>query len=380
MRTYAPPTPDGRATASPLDGRRIVLVHDYLLVMRGAERTFAAMADVWPDATVATLLHDPEAVNGRFAGRELRTSFLQRSGARQRHFRALLPVLPLAAERLRVSDFDVVVSSSSAFAHGVRAREGGVHVCYCHSPFRYAWFERDAGLREAPAPLRPALAATLTYARQWTARAADRVTHFLCNSRITQRRIWNAWHRQAHVLHPPVDVERFHSRPPEDFLLVVGEVTGHKRTQVALEAARLARLPIVVVGDGPDLRALRERYAPTATFAGRLDDADLAELYSRALAVVVPNVEEFGIVAVEAQAAGRPVVAVGAGGVKETVIHGYTGLLVDKGSPAALAAALRQVPNMGFDPDAIVRHAQRFSRERFQDHLLKYVEAAVAGA
>jgi glycosyltransferase involved in cell wall biosynthesis len=346
--------------------------------MRGAERTFAAMAGVWPDAPIATLLLDAPAVAEQFGDRDVRTSFLQRTGATQRHFRALLPVLPLAAERLPVRDFDVIVSSSSAFAHGVRPRPGAVHVCYCHTPLRYAWFERDRGLREVPAPLRPALAATLSLTRRWTTRAAGRVTHFLANSRLTQQRIREAWGRDSEVLHPPVDVERFHVAEPEDYVLVVGEVTAHKRTEVALEAAGRAGVRAVVVGDGPELPRLRERYDGAATFAGRVGDAELADLYARARALVVANVEEFGIAAVEAMAAGRPVVAVAEGGVLETVVDGETGLLVDDPSPAGLAAALRRIDDAGFDPAHIAQHARSFSREVFQARLREHVERAVA--
>jgi glycosyltransferase involved in cell wall biosynthesis len=365
--------------AVPLGGRSVVLVHDYLLVMRGAERTFDAMAELWPEAPIATLLYDSSAFGDRFAGRDVRTSFLQASRARQRNFRALLPLCSMAAERLPVSDFDVVVSSSSAFAHGVRPGPEAMQISYCHSPFRYAWFERDRGRRSAPLPLRPALSAMLSHCRTWTTEAAERVTHFVANSRLTQQRIREAWGRDSEIIHPPVDVDRFHSREPEDFLLLVGEITTHKRRDLALEAARLARMPIVVVGDGPDLQRLRARYGDMATFTGRLDDRDLAELYSRAAALVVPNVEEFGIVAVEAMAAGRPVVAVNAGGTQETVVHGETGLLVDEQTPEAFAAALRELPTAGFDCAAIARHAQRFSRQRFQREMNEYVEAAVKG-
>jgi glycosyltransferase involved in cell wall biosynthesis len=370
--------PLGRTPArSPLAGHSVLLAHDYLLVMRGAERTFLAMADLFGDAAIATLLHDEEAFAGAFGDREVRTSFLRATGVRQRNFRALLPILPLAAERLAGEEFDVVISSSSAFAHGVRARPGGVHVCYCHSPFRYAYFERDRGLAEAPFPLRPGLAVALGLTRRWTTRAAARVTHFVANSRLTQRRIKEAWGRHADIVHPPVDVERFYSKEPEDFLLLVGELTRHKRPDVALEAARLARMPIVVVGDGPEMQRLSARYGDMATFAGRLEDMDLTELYARAMAFVVPNVEEFGIAAVEAQAAGRPVIAINGGGVQETVVHGETGLLVNDESPEGLAAAFRRLPGMGFDCDHIQSWAQRFSRERFQRELLAYVEAAV---
>src|SRR5215207_2150746 len=310
---------------------QVGLVHDYLLVMRGAERTFAAIADCFPDAPIYTLLYDPVGTSGAFNGRQVRTSYLQRLGGDQRSFRRLLPLLPRAAERLPVQEHDLVISSSSAFAHAVRARPGGVHVCYCHSPFRYAWFERERAEQELPRPLRPPLRAALDYVRRRDLAASRRVSHYIANSEATRQRIERYWGREATVVHPPVDVHRFSLAEPEDYLLAVTELVPHKRVDVALEAGRRAGLPLKVVGTGPELERLRARHGDNAEFLGRVDDDELARLYSRALALVVANVEEFGIAAVEAQAAGRPVVAPAAGGTLETVVSGKTGVLVPPG-------------------------------------------------
>jgi glycosyltransferase involved in cell wall biosynthesis len=364
-----PPAPDPRPA-------RVVLVHDYLLVLRGAERTFAAMTDVWPDAPIATLLHDEAGTQDRFAGREVRTSGLQRLGVSQRGFRALLPLFPFAAERLPVADADLVVSSSSAFAHGVRPREGAVHVCYCHTPFRYAWFEERRALEEAPAPLRPALRAALRRHRRWDLAASRRVTAYVANGEITRRRIADVFGREAAVVHPPVDVERFRPEPGAvgDELLVVSELVRHKRVDVAVEAARRAGRRIAVVGTGPDEARLRALHGDGVRFLGRVDDASLARLYARAAALVVPNVEEFGIAAVEAQAAGRPVVAPAAGGTAETVVDGATGVLVPPGDADALAEALRETDFGRFDGARIAAHAQRFSAAAFRERLAAEVE------
>jgi glycosyltransferase involved in cell wall biosynthesis len=350
-------------------------VHDYLLVMRGAERTFAAMADCWPDAPVYTSLYSESGTEGAFADRRVETSYLQRIGIDQKGFRRLLPLFPSAFERLRLSEYELVVSSSSAFAHGVRAAPDAMHVCYCHSPFRYAWHERDLALSEAHASLRPLLRRTLGRIRDWDRRASERVTHYIANSRIIQQRIGDYYGREATVIHPPVDTDRF--RPadePEDYLLVVCEVVRHKRVEVALEAARRAGRTIKVVGTGPDLERLRARYSHCADFLGRVPDPELTELYSRAGALVVPNVEEFGIAAVEAQAAGRPVVAVNAGGTKETVVDGETGVLVERGSVDELAEALREVDFSRFSSERIEQNAERFSRRRFETQLRGEVE------
>lgn len=352
----------------------VALVHDYLLVMRGAERTFAAIASCFPGAPIYTLLHDPAVTERWFGDRELHVSRLQRFGVRQSGFRFLLPLFPRAVETLPLQDFELVVSSSSAFAHGVRPGAGATHVCYCHSPFRYAWQERDRALEEAPLPLRGVVGRTLERIRRWDRSASSRVTHYIANSELSRQRIREFYGREATVIHPPVDVERARRGSPEDFFLVVSELVRHKRVELALEAARLAGRPIKVVGEGPDLRRLRSRYRSSAEFLGRVSDAELAELYPRARALVVPNVEEFGIAAVEAQAAGRPVVAADAGGVRETVARGETGVLVAPGELEALADALRSTDFDSFDPDAISRHASRFSTAEFKRRLTAEVE------
>lgn len=353
---------------------RVALVHDYLLVPRGAERTFAAMASCWPEAPVFTLLYDEETMGSAFADRDVRTSYLQLVGARQKSFRPLLPLFPRAAERLPLQEFDVVVSSTSAFAHGVRTRPGAVHVSYCHTPFRYAWHERQRALSEAPRPLRPVVNRILERIRAWDLAASRRVTRYVANSELVRKRIQDFYGRDAAVIHPPVEVARFEPATREDFFLVVGELVPHKRVGDALEAARRAKVPIKVVGEGPESAQLTSAYGSTAEFLGRVPDAELAELYARARALVVANMEEFGIAAVEAQAAGTPVVAIDAGGVQETVIPEETGVLVAPDDVDALAAALARTDFEAFSGARIRENALRFSPERFKERFYREVE------
>jgi glycosyltransferase involved in cell wall biosynthesis len=332
------------------------------------------MSDVWPDAPLVTLLYDEAGTQRRFAGRTVRTSPLQRLGARQRNFRALLPLFPIAVRRLSLEGFDMVVSSSGAFAHGVRKPAGAKHVCYCHTPFRYAWHERAQTLASVPQSLRPILRLLLRRHRAFDRRAARDVDQYVANSQITRERILRFWGRDAPVVHPPVDVERFRIGEPGEHVLFVGELVAHKRAHVAIEAAIAARRRIKVVGAGPELGRLQARYGRETEFLGRVSNPELASLYAGAAALIVPNVEEFGIAAVEAQAAGRPVVALDAGGARETVVTGRTGVLVPPDDPAALAGALREDLTR-FDPQDIRAHAQRFSREVFQARLREIVES-----
>ncbi len=354
----------------------IALAHDYLLVMRGAERSFAAIAGLYRQAPIYTLLYDEQGTDQRFAGRTVVTSPLQRLGVRQDGFRRLLPLYPWATGRLHIGPCEVVVSSSSAFAHGIRKPPGAVHLCYCYTPFRYAWYEQQRALAETPAPLRPALRLALGRIRRWDLAASRRVDVYLAISELSRERIRRYYGREATVVYPPVETGRFTPGVPGESLLVVSEVVRHKRLHIALEAARRAHAPIRVAGAGPDLQALKEAY-PEAEFLGRLGDEQLAALYAEARAVIVPSMEEFGITAVEAQAAGRPVIAAAAGGALETVIDGVTGRLARLDDVEAFRAAIEEIDQLGLDPAAAVENAQRFSVAVFQRNIAAQVGLAL---
>jgi glycosyltransferase involved in cell wall biosynthesis len=340
--------------------------------MRGAERAFAAIAELYPQAPIFTLLYDERGTQQRFAGREITTSPLQSLRVGQSRFRQLLPLYPHAVRRLRPPASDVVISSSSAFAHGLDTPEGAVHICYCYTPFRYAWHERESALGEVPSPLRPLLRRQLRKIRDWDLSASRRVDAYVAISQFARERIRQCYGRDAAVVHPPVETHRFTPGVPGEALLVVSEIVGHKRVHVALEAARRAHAPIRVVGSGPDHAALREAY-PEAEFLGRVGDRDLAGLYTAARAVIVPSQEEFGITAVEAQAAGRPVIAAAAGGALETVVHGQTGLLARLDDVEDFRRAIQHVDRLDFDPTSARENAERFSVEAFQRRLATLV-------
>ncbi|HEX5223500.1 MAG TPA: glycosyltransferase [Solirubrobacteraceae bacterium] len=362
---------------APSSPERVAIAHDYLLVMRGAERTFAAIAQLYERAPIYTLLYDEAGTAGRFAGRSITTSPLQRLGVGQNGFRRLLPLYPFAVRRLAPEPCDAVVSSSSAFAHGLTVPAGAVHVCYCHAPFRYAWYEQERALAETPAPLRAPLRAQLAWMRRWDRAASERVDHYVANSQLTRERIRRFYGRDAPIVHPPVETERFAPGTPGDSLLVVSELVHHKRVHVALEAARRAHAAIRIVGRGPEHDALRAAY-PEAEFLGRADDSEIASLYAQARAVIVPSREEFGITAVEAQAAGRPVIAAAEGGALETVIDGETGTHVPLDDVDAFARAIAEIDELHFDPARAVANAARFSVASFRGRLAEQVAAALA--
>ncbi len=361
------------------EGTRVALVHDFLVDVRGAERVFLALCDLFEGADLFTAVYDEEGTEGRFAHRRVHTSFLQRMRPTARTFRALLPLYPAAMESLDLRGYDLVVSSSSAWAHGVIPEDDAVHVCYCHNPFRYAWNARQETLAARGPVGRAALGAVFQRWRQWDWIAAQRVDAYAANSQTTRRRVARYFGREATVLHPPVELERFTPGQPGDGYVILSELMPHKRIDVAVRAFNELRLPLVVVGNGPDARRLHRLAGPTVSFTGRVTDAQAAEILARSRALVVTATEEFGIAAVEAQAAGRPVIALHEGGVRETVIEGRTGVFYDDPEPAALVAAVRSFDALAVDPAACVASARRFDTAQFRRGLRSIVELALDG-
>jgi glycosyltransferase involved in cell wall biosynthesis len=356
---------------------RTALIHDFLVSVRGADRVFLEICDLWPDADVFTPVYDERGTGGLFAHRKIHTSFLQKLNPTARNFRAFLPLYPAAIESFDLSGYDLVISSSSAWAHAVICDERAVHVPYCHNPFRYAWNERHRTLAERRNPVsRAALSRLFRRWREWDWIAAQRVDRYVTNSHTTQARIKAYFGRDSHIVYPPVATRRFSPRPVGEHYLVLSELVSHKQIDVAIEAFNRLRLPLVVTGGGPDKRRLRQLAGPTIQFAGRVSDAEAARLLSTCRALVVTTGEEFGIAAVEAQAAGRPVIARAAGGLLENVVDGVTGSLWD-GGPAELAEAVRRFDTGAVDSAACIENARRFDSTVFRESFPRQVHAAL---
>jgi glycosyltransferase involved in cell wall biosynthesis len=360
------------------EGPRVALIHDFLLTLRGGERVFLALCDLFPQADVFTAVYDEAGTEGRFADRRVHTSFVQKLRPDARSFRRYLPLYPYAMEALDLSGYDLVVSSSSAWSHGVLPDADAVHVCYCHNPFRYAWNAREGTLRSHGPVTRAALGTVFQRWRQWDWIAAQRVDRYVANSETTRRRVARYFTREADVVYPAVEVERFSPGEVGEDYLVLSELMPHKRIDVAVRAFSALQLPLVVVGEGPDQRRLARIAGPTVRFAGRVSDERAAILLQRARALVVTATEEFGIAAVEAQAAGRPVIALDEGGVTETVIEGETGTFFSEADPEALAEAVRRFDPLAVDPAACVANAHRFSKQEFHHAMRTIVDEALA--
>jgi len=356
---------------------RVALVHDFLLDLRGAERVFLQLCTIFPQADIFTAVYDEAGTQGRFSDRNVITSGLQRLRPTARNFRPLLPFYPAAIESLDLRGYDLVVSSSSAWAHGVIPDENAVHVSYCHNPFRYAWTEREATLAARSPLVRTALAQVMHRWRQWDFIAAQRVDAYVANSKTTQQRIERYFARDSSVIYPPVEINRFSPGPIGDHHLVLSELIAHKRIEVVVRAFSRLNMPLIVAGDGPDSRRLQRLASPTVRFAGRVSDSEAERLLRSSQSLVVAATEEFGIAAVEAQASGRPVIALRAGGLLETVIEGKTGVYFDRPDPASLCRVLEQFDPAVFSPDDCVAQANRFSPRRFEAELAGVVEQAL---
>jgi glycosyltransferase involved in cell wall biosynthesis len=347
-----------------------------LVSVRGADRVFLEICNLWPDADVFTPVYNEQGTEGRFAHRRIQTSFLQRVRPSARTFRALLPLYPTAIESFDLSGYDLVVSSSSAWAHAVVCDEQTVHVSYCHNPFRYAWNERHRTIAERGDPVsRAFLRGLFRRWREWDWIAAQRVDRYITNSRTTQARIRSYFGRESRIVYPPVETGRFRpGRHGRDYL-IVSELVSHKQIELAVKAFNKLRQPLVIAGDGPARRRLERIAGPTIRFAGRVSDDEAAQLLASCRALVVTAREEFGIAAVEAQAAGRPVIARGAGGLLENVVEGETGCWWD-GGPDELAAAVVEFDPDTVDPKTCVENARRFDVALFRQAFRNEVDSA----
>lgn len=365
-----------------MPGQRVALVHDYLNQYGGAERVLEALRDLYPDAPVFTSIYAPDQMPPAYRSWDVRTSFMQHLPAVHRHHQPYLPFYPLAFRRMRLDGYDLILSSSSAWAKGVPTPPGALHVCYCHSPMRFVWhFEGYAERERLGRAARHLLPPFLNLLRRWDVATSRTVDHFIANSTTVARRIADFWGREAAVIYPPVDTDEAEPVAPSevgDYFLLVSRLVPYKRFDIAIEAFNALGLPLKIVGEGrarPDL----ERIAgPTIEFLGSVSDAEKYRLYARCRAAIFPAEDDFGIAQVEVQAAGRPAIALAAGGALDTVIDGVTGVHFAPQTAEALIEAVRRFERLSFSSEQIVAHAARFSRARFQREIAEFVAERLA--
>lgn len=358
---------------------RVALVHDYLNQMGGGEKTLLALTKIYPNAPIYTSIYEPSRVDHDFRSLDIRTSFMQRLPFVKRHHQPFLPLYPFAVESFDLRGYDLVVSDSSAFAKGIVTRPETLHICYCHTPMRWAWNFEDYIERERIGGLgRMALAPFITWLRLWDYASAARVDAFIANSPVVAARIAKYYRRESVIIPPPVDVTRFAvSTRRDDYFLIVSRLAPYKRIDLAVRAFTKLGLPLRVVGSGRDEKNLRKLAGPTVRFMGRLSDEQVREQMAGCRAFIFPGEEDFGITPVEAQACGKPVIAYGAGGALSTVVEGVTGLFFREQTADALAAVVAGFRDELFNPLTIRRHAEQFDTARFAERLTRFISSRV---
>ena len=346
----------------------MALVHYWLLNRRGGEKVLDAFCRMFPGADIFTLFYDPDTASPEVRKHQVTASFLN---PLRRHYRTLLPLMPMALESFDLRGYDLILSSESGPAKGVIAPSTARHICYCHTPMRYLWDLYPAyRLEYTSSRLRRALMTPLTnYLRLWDFASAARVDQFLANSENVRRRIWKTYRRDSEVVYPPVDVDTFYWKPAEDYYLIVSELVAYKRIDTAVRLFARNGKRLVIAGTGPEYRNLRGLSTPNIEFTGRVPDRELRELYARCRALILPGEEDFGMTPVEALASGQPVIAFGRGGALESVPTEYPsgGVFYDAPEESALGEAVEALENLEprISAPELQRYAQRFSEAEF---------------
>jgi glycosyltransferase involved in cell wall biosynthesis len=352
----------------------LALVHDWLNQIGGAENVLETLVEVFPGAPIHTAMYWRDGMPSAYRDWHIRTTWMDHLPGIYRHHQSYLPLYPVAFSRLDLSDYDLVLSNKSGFCHGVWTGDA-VHVCYCLAPTRYVWdFDVYAAREALPDALKGALRPLIAVLRRWDYQAAQRVDHFVAISREIQDRIQRYYRRESTVIYPPVDTHRFQpSNERDDYYLIVSRLIPYKRIDLAIQAFNRLELPLMIAGDGRDREGLEALAGPTVTFLGYVTDEELPTLFARCRAYVLPGIEDFCIAPVQAQAAGRPVIAYGAGGALDTVIAGETGAFFYEQTVGALVEAVRAFNPGAMDPDACRANAERFAVAVFKERLSRFL-------
>jgi len=366
---------------------RVALIHDYLNQYGGAEKVLEVLTEIFPNAPIYTLLYDQKIVDKYFPRKKIRVSFLQKFPFIKKHHRFFPPLMPLAIERFDLSDYDLIISDSASFAKGVLTKPEALHICYCHTPTRYAWDDSHRYIREfsMPSLAKIFIPFFMNYIRLWDKEAAMRVDKFICNSDFVAKRIDKYYKQNAEVIHPPVDAEFFlpsdsaNSTPQENeknYFLMVGRLLPYKRFDIAIEAFNKLELPLKIIGSGPERKKLKKMANWNVEFLGEISGEKLREYYQNCEALIFPQEEDFGIVALEAMACGKPVIAFRGGGALESVLGGKTGVFFDDQTIDSLIEAVKNFNPEKFNFQTIRSHALKFDKEIFKKKIKDFIDKA----
>lgn len=356
---------------------RVAIVCDWLVARGGAERVILTISDMFPHAPIYAAIYDPQKLP-EFREREVRTSFIQKMPFAVRKHYLYLPLMPYAFESFDLSKFDIVISSSHSCAKGIITKPRTLHVCYCHSPMRYAWDNCHEYFDQygIPAPLKGRAKKILHDIRMWDRLAAERVDFFIANSEHVKHRIEKYYRKDSTVIHPPIETKKFQAKRGRDgqYYLAVGRLTPYKRFDLLIDTFNDLKLPLVIVGRGKEEEFLKKRAGRFITFLGNIPDDELVEVYERAISLVFPQSEDFGITPLEAMSCGKPVIAYGDGGVLETVVPGKTGLFFTEQTQESLKKTILEFGAMKWDSLEIRKHAEKFDRAVFENKLREFLE------
>ncbi len=344
---------------------RVALVADWLVTVGGSEKVLLELHKLYPKAPIYTTIYNPDTLP-EFKDARVITSFLQNMPGAARRHQLYVPLMPLAIGRFDLGDYDLVISSSNTIGHGVKVGPEAVHICYCHTPVRWAYAPEVDNLNDR-LPLGPLARVIESYFKWWSKRKARGVTQFIANSQFVRARIKKAFGRDAVVIHPPVEVGKIPLQvDKDDYYLMAGRLVGYKKPEVVVEAFNQLGLPLHIVGTGPMLKDLKSMAGPKIKFTGFLHATELSREYRCAKALVFAALEDFGMVPVEAMAAGTPVIGYGAGGLLETVTDGLNGILFPKQRAVSVIRAVKRFRQTQFDPEQIRQHAKQFDAKVFR--------------
>ena len=359
---------------------KVALVHDYLNQYGGAERVLEAFCQIFPKAPIYTLLYDKEKTGWAFENRRIQTSFLQKIPLLKSHHRPFLMFMPLAIEQFDLSQYDLVLSDSASYAKGVITSPKTLHICYCHTPIRYAWDDSHRYIEEFgyPGLVKKFIPFFMNYIRLWDEQAALRVDKFIANSQFVAKRIKKYYHQDSEVIHPPVKTNLFYLADRLDnYFLMVGRFLPYKRFDLAIKTFNQLGLPLKIIGDGPEKKKLQKEAKSNIEFVGLVSDEKLKDYYAHCQAFIFPQEEDFGITAVEAMAAGRPVIAYQAGGALEIVQPGITGLFFKEQTKEHLIEVLRNFKSADFNPNLIREKAVEFDEGKFKEKIKELIDNAL---
>lgn len=358
---------------------KVALVHDYFIQMGGAEKVAEEMHKIFPAAPMFTTVDTRAEVPAELRKARVHTSFMQRLPGIKKNFRHYFPIYPFAVESLDVNDYDLILSSTSGYAKGVRKRRGAIHVCYCHTPMRWAWRYEDYAAREQFGGVKSLiLPPILAGLRRWDLRAAEQPDFYIVNSHNVARRVKETYGRDSVVIPPPIDVERFlPDEPDEDFYLILSRLISYKKLDLAIEACKKLDRRLIVIGEGPDRKRLEQLAGKRTEFLGRQPAEVVARYASRCRALLFPGEEDFGMVPLEINASGRPVIAYGAGGALETVIDGETGIFFNEQTAESIVEAIEEFESRLWNRRLMRKHAEKFDTTVFTGRVTEFLHEFV---